>query len=48
MRLIQFREPGRPGVMQCLDVPIPVGRSSDPGPCDRRRYAGLLDPSWDL
>jgi NADPH2:quinone reductase len=23
MKLIQFREPGPPGVMQCLDVPIP-------------------------
>jgi NADPH:quinone reductase len=23
MRLIQFREPGPPGVLQCLDVPIP-------------------------
>jgi NADPH:quinone reductase len=27
MRLIQFREPGPPAVMQCLDVPIP-----EPGP----------------
>jgi hypothetical protein len=23
MRLIQFREPGPPSVLQCLDVPIP-------------------------
>ena len=23
MKLIQFREPGPPGVLQCLDVPIP-------------------------
>jgi NADPH:quinone reductase len=27
MRLIQFREPGPPAVMQCLEVPIP-----EPGP----------------
>src|SRR5579859_4123136 len=27
MRLIQFREPGPPAVLQCLDVPIP-----EPGP----------------
>jgi NADPH:quinone reductase len=27
MRIIQFREPGPPSVMQCLDVPIP-----EPGP----------------
>ena len=23
MKLIQFREPGPPSVLQCLDVPIP-------------------------
>lgn len=23
MKLIQFREPGPPNVLQCLDVPVP-------------------------
>ena len=23
MKLIQFREPGPPSVLQCLDVPVP-------------------------
>jgi NADPH:quinone reductase len=29
MRLIQFREPGPPAVMQCLDVPIPEPASGE-------------------
>lgn len=29
MRLIQFREPGPPAVMQCLDVPIPEPKSGE-------------------
>lgn len=29
MRLIQFREPGPPSVMQCLDVPIPEPKSGE-------------------
>jgi NADPH:quinone reductase len=29
MRLIQFREPGPPGVLQCLDVPIPEPKSGE-------------------
>ena len=29
MRRIQFREPGPPAVMQCLDVPIPEPRSNE-------------------
>jgi len=29
MRLIQFREPGPPGVMQCLDAPIPEPKAGE-------------------
>jgi NADPH:quinone reductase len=29
MKLIQFREPGSPGVLQCLDVPIPEPQSGE-------------------
>jgi len=29
MRLIQFREPGPPAVMQCLDVPTPEPKSGE-------------------
>ena len=29
MRLIQFREPGPPTVMQCLEVPIPEPRQGE-------------------
>jgi NADPH:quinone reductase-like Zn-dependent oxidoreductase len=29
MRLIQFREPGPPSVLQCLDVPIPEPNSGE-------------------
>src|SRR5262252_6797630 len=29
MRLIQFRTPGPPGVLQCLDVPIPEPRAGE-------------------
>ncbi|MGA8693364.1 MAG: alcohol dehydrogenase catalytic domain-containing protein [Xanthobacteraceae bacterium] len=29
MRLIQFREPGPPAVMQCLEVPIPEPRPGE-------------------
>jgi NADPH:quinone reductase len=29
MQLIQFREPGPPAVMQCLDVPIPEPRPGE-------------------
>src|SRR6516164_9500847 len=29
MKLIQFREPGPPGVLQCLDVPIPEPKAGE-------------------